>query len=113
MSRPASAIGLAERLRVWHASRVVRWLIWDFDGMLAHRVCEWPAGTQVLLEVLDRETPGHDVDPALLRPFLRTGFPWHSPEVHHPHLASADVKRGEVFATGTTKLTVTVTQAVG
>jgi putative hydrolase of the HAD superfamily len=26
----------------------------------------------------------------LLRPFLRTGFPWHSPEVYHPHLASAD-----------------------
>jgi len=68
----------------------VKWLIWDFDGTLAYRVGEWPAWTQALLEVLDRETPGHGVDPELLRPFLRTGFPWHSPEVHHPHLASAD-----------------------
>ena len=65
----------------------MKWLVWDFDGTLAYRVGEWPAWTQALL---DRETPGHGVDPELLRPFLRTGFPWHSPEVHHPHLASAD-----------------------
>ena len=65
-------------------------LIWDFDGTLAYREGRWPAWTQALLEVLDRETPGHGVDPESLRPFLRAGFPWHSPEVHHPHLASAD-----------------------
>ena len=70
--------------------RVVRYLIWDFDGTLVYRIGEWSAWMQALLEVLDRETPGHGVDPELLRPFLRTGFPWHSPEVHHPHLDSAD-----------------------
>ncbi len=68
----------------------MRWLVWDFDGTLAYRVGEWPAWTQALLEVLDQETPGHGVDPGLLRPFLQAGFPWHTPEVHHPHLASAD-----------------------
>ncbi len=68
----------------------MKWLIWDFDGTLAYREGQWPAWTQALLEVLDRETPGHGVDPELLRPFLRSGFPWHSPEAHHPHLASAD-----------------------
>ncbi len=68
----------------------MKWLVWDFDGTLAYRVGEWPAWTQALLEVLDRQTPGHGVDPELLSPFLRTGFPWHSPEAHHPHLASAD-----------------------
>lgn len=68
----------------------VKWLVWDFDGTLAYRVGEWPAWTQAHLEVLDRETPGHGVAPELVRPFLRTGFPWHSPEVHHPHLAPAD-----------------------
>ncbi|MDP9409610.1 MAG: HAD family hydrolase [Actinomycetota bacterium] len=67
-----------------------KWLIWDFDGTLAYRVGEWPAWTQALLEVLDREIPGHGVDPDLFRPYLRTGFPWHSPEAHHPHLSSAD-----------------------
>ena len=65
-------------------------LIWDFDGTLAYREGRWPAWTQALLDVLDRETPGHDVAPESLRPFLRAGFPWHFPEVHHPHLASAD-----------------------
>ncbi len=69
---------------------VVKWLVWDFDGTLAHRVGEWPAWTQTLLEVLDRKTPGHGIDPELVRPFLRTGFPWHSPEVNHQHLDSAD-----------------------
>ncbi len=68
----------------------VKWLVWDFDGTLAYRVGQWPAWTQALLEVLDPKSPGHGVDPELIRPFLRTGFPWHSPEVHHPHLASAD-----------------------
>jgi putative hydrolase of the HAD superfamily len=68
----------------------VKWLVWDFDGTLAYRVGEWPAWTQTLLEVFDRKTPGHGVDPELVRPFLRKGFPWHSSEVHHPHLASAD-----------------------
>jgi putative hydrolase of the HAD superfamily len=42
------------------------------------------------LEVLDRETPGHGVDPELIRPFLQRAFPWHSPEAHHPRLASAE-----------------------
>lgn len=78
------------RTRIPCNGSAVRWLVWDFDGTLAYRIGEWPAWTQALLEVLDRETPGHGVDPELVRPFLRTGFPWHSPEVPHPHLASAD-----------------------
>ena len=65
-------------------------LIWDFDGTLAYRQGRWPAWTQTLLEVLEREAPGHGVAAELLRPFVREGFPWHSPEVYHPHLASAD-----------------------
>ena len=65
-------------------------MIWDFDGTLAYREGRWPAWTQALLEVLDRETPGHGVLGESLRPFLRAGFPWHSPEAHHPQLASAD-----------------------
>jgi putative hydrolase of the HAD superfamily len=68
----------------------VKWVVWDFDGTLAYRVGQWPAWTQALLEVLDRKTPGHGIDPELLRSFLSTGFTWHSPEVHHQHLASAD-----------------------
>ena len=65
-------------------------MVWDFDGTLAYGEGRWPAWTQALLEVLDRETPGHGVAPGALRPFLRVGFPWHSPEVYQPHLASAD-----------------------
>ena len=68
----------------------MKWLVWDFEGTLAYRVGEWPAWTQTLLEVLDREIPGHGADPEFVRPFLRTGFPWHSPGLPHPHLASAE-----------------------
>ena len=65
---------------------VMKYLIWDFDGTLAYREGQWPAWTQALMEVLDREIPGHGAALEPLRPFLRAGFPWHSPEIHHPHL---------------------------
>lgn len=68
----------------------MKYLVWDFDGTLAYRDGQWPAWTQALMEVLDREIPGHGAAPELLRPFMRAGFPWHYPEIHHPQLASAD-----------------------
>jgi putative hydrolase of the HAD superfamily len=62
-----------------------RLLIWDFDGTLAHRRGE--TGWSILLaETLDAEEPGHPHTADTFRPYLRSGFPWHRPEVVHPDL---------------------------
>jgi putative hydrolase of the HAD superfamily len=67
----------------------VRLLIWDFDGTLAHRRGE--TGWSLLLEeVLDAEEPGHAYSADTFRPHLRSGFPWHSPEVAHPDLCDPE-----------------------
>ena len=63
-------------------------LIWDFDGTLGYR--EGGAWTASLLEVLDREMPGHGVAFEDLRDHLRVDFPWHAWETPHLHLATAD-----------------------
>ena len=63
-------------------------LIWDFDGTLGYREgVLWAAS---FLEALDREWPGHPFTLEQLRPFLRSGFPWHTPEQPHTHITTAD-----------------------
>jgi putative hydrolase of the HAD superfamily len=67
----------------------MRLLIWDFDGTLAHRRGE--TGWSLLLaEALDAEEPGHAHSADTFRPYLRTGFPWHSPDVAHPELCDPE-----------------------
>jgi putative hydrolase of the HAD superfamily len=66
-----------------------RLAIWDFDGTLAHRRGE--TGWSILLaEALDAEEPGHGHVADTFRPHLRTGFPWHEPEIAHPELCDPE-----------------------
>ncbi|HHY97172.1 MAG TPA: HAD-IA family hydrolase [Firmicutes bacterium] len=60
-------------------------IIWDFDGTLAHRPGMW---SSALLQVLDDNEPGHQVEIAQIRHHLQRGFPWHQPDVPHPELSS-------------------------
>jgi len=41
-----------------------------------------------MVETLDEHEPDHGVDIQLIRPFIRSGFPWHAPDVAHPHLST-------------------------
>jgi putative hydrolase of the HAD superfamily len=66
---------------------VTRLAIWDFDGTLASRSRE-TGWSLLLVEVLDEQDPGHGLDAEAFRPFLRSGFPWHTPDVAHPELCS-------------------------
>ncbi len=67
----------------------MRLVIWDFDGTLAHRRGE--TGWSLLLEeALDAEEPGHAHSAEAFRPYLRDGFPWHTPDVAHPELCDAE-----------------------
>jgi putative hydrolase of the HAD superfamily len=65
----------------------VRAVLWDFDGTLAFRAGMWVG---CLVEVLDEHEPGHGFCAGDVRPSLRDGFPWHTPDVPHPELADAD-----------------------
>jgi len=60
-------------------------ILWDFDGTLAFRPRMWRA---VLMEVLNKHEPGHNVDEEQIRLYLRDGFPWHQPEKPHHHLST-------------------------
>ena len=54
-------------------------LIWDFDGTLGKRKGAWSGALE---EVLERE--GIPAKRECLRPFIQSGFPWHTPEIVRP-----------------------------
>jgi putative hydrolase of the HAD superfamily len=66
----------------------VKLLIWDFDETLGYR--HGGAWMASLFEVMQQETPGSPVTLDELERYTRAGFPWHTPEVPHPDLNSAD-----------------------
>ena len=67
---------------MWNVPRAI---LWDFDGTLAHRPGMWRG---CMVEILDEHEAGHTVRADDLVPFLRDGFPWHTPEVAHPELST-------------------------
>ncbi len=70
-------------LELKHDNPIVRFLIWDFDGTLGYRVGRWSSA-------LEEAMPGHGFEKERLSARLRSGFPWHAPEVPHPELSSPD-----------------------
>jgi putative hydrolase of the HAD superfamily len=56
---------------------MMKYLIWDFEGTLGHRLGMWSGA---LVEVLQQEMPASRATADDLRPYLQTGFPWHHPE---------------------------------
>ena len=62
-------------------------ILWDFDGTLAHRPKMW---TGLLIETLDLHEPGHTVELESIRPWLRDGFFWHTPETPHCGLTARE-----------------------
>lgn len=64
-----------------------RVVFWDFDGTLAVREGMWSAAVVDALRSVDS---GTTIDAELIRPHLRSGFPWHEPEaVTSPPLPAA------------------------
>ena len=74
------------------AARVI---VWDFDGTLARRRGGTSFGA-CMVETLDAHEPGHGVTVDRVRPFLRSGFPWHSSEIAHTELETPDLWWGRV-----------------
>jgi putative hydrolase of the HAD superfamily len=62
-------------------------IFWDFDGTLATMPGLYRAA---MMDVLNECEPGHCIDPEQIRPYLRTGFPWHTPSEPHLHLSNPD-----------------------
>ena len=83
-----------------------RVLIWDFDGTLGHRPERWSGAiADALTDVLGR----HELSRDMIAAEVRSGYPWHSPEVPHPLLADGDCwwrHLGEVLAAALGRLGV-------
>jgi putative hydrolase of the HAD superfamily len=62
-------------------------LIWDFDGTLAFREGLW---SSAVAEVARAHIPGCQAVREDFLPHLQWGFPWHSPELPHTQIASAE-----------------------
>jgi putative hydrolase of the HAD superfamily len=60
-------------------------VLWDFDETLAHRAGGW---SQMLVDLLDEESPHHGWTARGIAPHLSRGFPWHEWERPHPELAN-------------------------
>jgi putative hydrolase of the HAD superfamily len=60
-------------------------IFWDFDGTLVTMPGLYRAA---IMDVLNECEPGHCIDPEQIRPYLRSGFPWHTPG--EPHLQLVD-----------------------
>jgi len=89
-----------------------RYLIWDFDGTLAHREGPW---TSALVEVLRQGAPECSATADDLRPHLQGGYPWHKPHQAYP-IRSADQwweDLAPVFERAFTEIGVRATQAHG
>lgn len=90
-----------------------RVLIWDFDGTLGHRPARWSGAiADALTDVLGP----HELSRAMIAAEVRSGYPWHSPEVPHPLLAGADCwwrHLGEVLAAALCRLGVAPAAAAG
>src|SRR4051812_3557936 len=71
-----------------------RTIIWDFDGTLAERREGWSGA---IVEVIREHNSASTITPDQVRTFLRTGFPWHAHERHHPELADADAWWGALL----------------
>lgn len=65
-----------------------RGVIWDFDGTLAERPGLWSA---CLLEVIKAYDPEAAIRREDISAYLRTGFPWHTPERAHPELCEPEI----------------------
>ena len=65
----------------------MQYLIWDFDETLGYRAGKW-SGT--LVEILQREMPGHPATIHDIRPHMQTGFPWNQADKPHTPMRSAD-----------------------
>jgi putative hydrolase of the HAD superfamily len=65
-----------------------KFLIWDFDGTLAYR--DGRSWSHTLAEVAREHADLPDVTADTLRPYVLSGFPWHTPERQHGPWTSAD-----------------------
>lgn len=90
-----------------------RVLIWDFDGTLGHRPAHWSgAVADALTDVLGP----HEFSQDMIAAEIHSGFPWHSPEATHLHLADGDSwwrHLGEVLAAAIGRLGVAPAAAAG
>ncbi|WP_058302157.1 HAD family hydrolase [Gorillibacterium timonense] len=67
-------------------------LLWDFDGTLGYRIDghHGRAWSMSMLEAIKDKDPETEITLEDIGAFLRSGFPWHEPDVEHTHLHTSE-----------------------
>jgi putative hydrolase of the HAD superfamily len=90
-----------------------KYLLWDFDGTLAHREGMWSAA---LVSAINKHLPDRTIPLDAVRPHLVSGFPWHTPEIVHHHTSSDELwwaALAPLFQRALTSLDIRGENAVG
>jgi putative hydrolase of the HAD superfamily len=66
----------------------VKLLIWDFDGTLGYHTRGY--FSEAILQVIREIDPQSSMTVEQIRPYLRPGFPWNTPEQPHLDIVTAD-----------------------
>ena len=64
-----------------------KYLMWDFGRTLSNHGAVW---SNSVLEAIHRTHPKKNVKLEQIKPFFVKGFPWHTPEIAHDHIKTAD-----------------------
>jgi putative hydrolase of the HAD superfamily len=64
-----------------------KYLMWDFGKTLSRHGAVW---SNSVIEAIRQTHPEKTVSPEKIRPIFAKGFPWHTPEIAHDHIETAD-----------------------
>jgi putative hydrolase of the HAD superfamily len=64
-----------------------KYLLWDFGRTLSNHGAVW---SESVVTAINQAHPEKNVTRAQIKSFFAKGFPWHTPEIAHDHIKTAD-----------------------
>jgi putative hydrolase of the HAD superfamily len=64
-----------------------KYLLWDFGRTLSNHGWVW---SNSLAQAINQAHPEKKLSGEIIKPLVAKGFPWHTPEIAHDHIKTAD-----------------------
>jgi putative hydrolase of the HAD superfamily len=64
-----------------------KYLMWDFGRTLSNHGWVW---SNSLAQAINQAHPEKSLSGEIIKPLVAKGFPWHTPEIAHDHIKTAD-----------------------
>jgi putative hydrolase of the HAD superfamily len=64
-----------------------KYLMWDFGHTLSNHGWVW---SNSLAQAINQAHPKKNLSGEIIKPLVAKGFPWHTPEIAHDHIKTAD-----------------------